>query len=74
MDDESFLAEFEACTLVFEKWNHRAHVKVAYLYLKAHSLEEATDRIRAGIKRELRQVFGISHSTVQIEFGDCADE
>ncbi len=50
MDDESFLAEFEACTLPFEKWSHRAHVKVAYLYLEAHSLEEATDRIRAGIK------------------------
>ena len=50
MTDGTFLAQFETRTLPFEKWTHRAHVKVAYLYLKNHSLQEATDRMRAGIK------------------------
>ncbi len=50
MDDDTFLAQFEACTLSVEQWTHRAHVKVAWLYLRAHSLEDAIDRIRAGIK------------------------
>lgn len=45
------------------------------LTMHANISEEAdAERILAGIKRELRQAFGISHSTVQIEFGDCADE
>ena len=50
MDDGTFLAQFEACTLPFDQWTHRAHVKVAWLYLRKHSLDEATARIRAGIK------------------------
>jgi hypothetical protein len=50
VDDDTFLAHFEACTLPFEQWTHRAHVKVAWLYLRAYPLEDAIDRIRAGIK------------------------
>ncbi len=51
IEDQEFLQKFERCTLPFTEWNHRAHLKVAYLYLTAHPLEEATDRIRRGIKR-----------------------
>ncbi len=50
MDDDTFLAQFEACTLSVEQCTHRAHVKVAWLYLRAHPLEDAIDRIRTGIK------------------------
>ena len=50
MDDETFLSQFESCTLPFEQWTHRAHVKVAWLYLTAHPFDEALDRIRDGIK------------------------
>ncbi len=51
IEDQEFLQQFERCTLPFTEWNHRAHLKVAYLYLTAHPLEEAIDCIRRGIKR-----------------------
>lgn len=44
------LAQFESRTLPFDQWTHRMHVKVAYTYLCDHPLEEAIDRMRAGIK------------------------
>ena len=50
-EDQEFLQQFERCTLPFTEWNHRSHVKVAYLYLTAHPLDEAIDRIRRSIKR-----------------------
>jgi hypothetical protein len=50
MDDAEFLRQFEARTLPFEQWTHRAHVKVAFLYLRDHPFDEALARVRAGIK------------------------
>ena len=34
MTDGEFLSCFENCSLPFDQWNHRAHVKVAFLYLR----------------------------------------
>lgn len=50
MTDDDFLAAFESCTLPFEQWNHRAHVRVAFLYATAHDDETATDRMRLGVR------------------------
>jgi hypothetical protein len=50
MNDEAFLEAFERCTLPFDQWHHSAHIKVAYLYLRRYPLEEAMERVRAGIK------------------------
>jgi hypothetical protein len=50
VDDETFLRRFEDRTLPFDEWTHRAHVKVAYLYLRDHPFDEALTRIRAGIQ------------------------
>jgi hypothetical protein len=50
MTDEEFLKQFESCAWPLEGWHHREHVKVAYLYLLKHSLDEAIARIRAGIR------------------------
>jgi hypothetical protein len=50
MDDAELLRRFETCTLAFELWTHRCHVKVAYLYLVHHSFDEALIRMRAGVK------------------------
>lgn len=50
MTDEEFLHSFENCSLPFEQWDHRAHVKVAFLCLSEHSFDEAVRKIRAGIK------------------------
>ncbi|HSV16131.1 MAG TPA: GNAT family N-acetyltransferase [Tepidisphaeraceae bacterium] len=49
--DPEFLRQFETCALPFAQWTHRAHVKVAYLYLSAHPFDEALPLMRTGIKR-----------------------
>ena len=50
MDDENFLSQFEAASLPRDAWHHREHVRTAYLYLTRYSFEEATERMRKGIK------------------------
>jgi hypothetical protein len=49
--DESFLRSFEDCILPFEQWKHRAHIKVAYLYLHELPYEQALAKVRTNIKR-----------------------
>jgi hypothetical protein len=51
MDDSELLRAFEECTLPFDQWTHRAHVRVAYLYATAYSFEEAMAKTRAGIQK-----------------------
>ncbi len=51
MDDENFLRHFEECTLPFEQWTHRSHVKVAFLYLRQFPFGQALNRLRFGIKK-----------------------
>jgi hypothetical protein len=48
--DRDFVEQFESLTLPFDRWTHRAHVRVAYLYLRQHPFDQALARIRAGIK------------------------
>jgi hypothetical protein len=48
MNDNEFLAAFEARTL--ENFHHRDHIKVTYLYLRHHSLDEAIGRVRSGLQ------------------------
>lgn len=33
-DDAKFLSDFESCTLPRSEWTHRAHLRMAYLYLR----------------------------------------
>lgn len=49
-DDAAFLEAFEARAIPHAEWNHRAHVRMAFLYLGRHPFEEALRRIRAGIQ------------------------
>ena len=49
--DETFLRAFEDCTLPFAEWRHRAHLKVAYLYLCASPFDDALIKARTNIKR-----------------------
>ena len=48
MNDEEFLAAFEACTL--DEFHHRDHIKVAYIYLRRHPLDEAIAKVRSGLQ------------------------
>ena len=50
MEDPQFLQSFETLSLPFAQWTHRAHVKVAFLYLRANPFDEALAKIRKGIK------------------------
>lgn len=50
MDDATFLQAFEATTLSPEQWDHRAHIRMGYLYVCKHPFAEAVERIRKGIQ------------------------
>jgi hypothetical protein len=50
LSDEEFIAQFESCTLPYVHWTHRAHLRVAYCFLKRHGLAEAIPRVTAGIR------------------------
>jgi len=49
--DAVFLKAFENCTLPSDQWKHRAHLKVAYLYLRVFTFEEALNKARRNIQR-----------------------
>ncbi|MGH7244629.1 MAG: hypothetical protein ACREJD_14550 [Phycisphaerales bacterium] len=45
------LQNFESCSIPREEYTHRAHLTVAYLYLRAHPLSDAIIKMRTGIHR-----------------------
>jgi hypothetical protein len=49
-DDDILLQQFEDCTYPFEQWHHRAHVKVAWIYLTRYDFETAAQKLRDGIR------------------------
>ncbi|HEV7843933.1 MAG TPA: hypothetical protein VGO69_09550 [Pyrinomonadaceae bacterium] len=61
LDVEALVREFEACTLVRERWTHEAHLTVGLWYLARHDQAEATALIREGIKR-YNQACGIQQT------------
>lgn len=50
LTDAELIAAFERAELPHEAWNHRAHVRVAYLYACQYGLETATARMQAGLR------------------------
>ena len=50
MTDEMFIAELEACRLPDSVFDHAAHVRAGYLYLRAQSFPQAAARMCAAIK------------------------
>ncbi len=48
--DDEFLDTFEAQKWPLDRWRHRDHIRLAYLYLTRLSFDEAADKIRAGIR------------------------
>jgi len=51
LDDDALWAAFHARTLSHARWNHAAHLRIAWMHLERYSLEEAHLRMRAGIVR-----------------------
>jgi len=50
MTDNEFIGAFESLSIPLDQWSHRAHVKVAFVYLSRHPFEQALEKIRSGIK------------------------
>ena len=51
LSDDELLNAFEDTTLPSAEWIHRAHLRVAYIYLMMYPFAEAVDRIRDSIRR-----------------------
>ncbi|WP_254513676.1 hypothetical protein [Anatilimnocola floriformis] len=51
MTDAELLRRFETQAIARSQWTHRLHVRMAYLYLRQHSFDEALAKIRSGIQR-----------------------
>ena len=50
MTDAALLEQFFAGTYPRDQWNHRAHLKVAYLLLRRFPFPAALDQMRVGIR------------------------
>jgi hypothetical protein len=53
-EDERFLADLESGRLSPDQFDHRAHVRAAFIYLTAANPEQAADRMRDTLLRFLR--------------------
>ncbi len=81
--DIGHLLAFEECRIPHHQWDHRAHVRIAYLYLCKYGWPDALARLRSGI-RALNDVHGVQdrldrgyHETITHAFlllvrGACA--
>jgi len=49
-DDDLLTQQFENCTFPFDEWHHRAHVKLAYLYVVRFGPVVAGQKLRDGIR------------------------
>jgi hypothetical protein len=55
MEDQAFIAAFEAGTLPAEGFRHRDHVRLAWLYLLERPLLPAIDAFSAALRRFTRK-------------------
>jgi hypothetical protein len=54
-DDRRFRAEFEACRFAPERFDHRAHIRLAYAYLVENDAETALALMRTALLAFLQQ-------------------
>lgn len=70
MSDEEFIAALESCTLPASEFTHAAHIRAAYLYLRAGSFGQAIERTSNAIRRFATslQVPGKYHETMTVAY------
>ena len=61
MDDASLWDAFSKQTLPAAAWTHEAHLRIAWMHLRSHAVDEAHVFMRAGIIR-LNQSHGLVES------------
>lgn len=54
--DREFQRAFEACEVAPQDFGHAAHVRLAYVYLCAHSVEIAADKMKNALLAFLKHV------------------
>jgi hypothetical protein len=50
MNDDTLLQQFTDCSYPFDQWHHRAHVKVAWIFLTRFGFDTAGQKLRDGIR------------------------
>jgi hypothetical protein len=70
MDDRTFVDALESCTLPSDAFDHRAHVRLAWLYLSEEPLLEALSRFVSSLKRYAGSLgaSGKYHETITYAF------
>jgi hypothetical protein len=70
MNDEQLLSDFEAGRVPEGGFHHREHVRVAWNYLRVHSLPDALARFCAGLRRfaEVQGAAGLYHETITVAY------
>lgn len=70
MNDRDLLSAFEASSVKPEMFGHRAHVRVAWIYLQELSAVEALARMSEGLKRLTRALGKESmyHETLTVAY------
>jgi hypothetical protein len=66
LSDAEFLTAFETCTLAADSFRHYDHIRLAWLYLRAAPLVEATDRMASAIRR-----FALHHTGTTAKYDDA---
>ena len=76
MDDRTFVARFESCELRAEEFPHRAHLRLAWIYLRELPLPEGFIKLRDGIKRFAAHhgASGKYHETITFMYGVLVKE
>jgi len=66
MTDEELVSSFEDCTLPNERFHHRDHVRLVWLYLHRYSLLETLARFSEGLQRfaSAHGKAGLYHETI----------
>jgi hypothetical protein len=70
MTDEEFIAELEACILPESHFDHAAHVRAAYWYLRRYPFPDAAARMCATLRNYTRALGRAAryHETITIGF------
>jgi hypothetical protein len=70
MTDEAFLAALESCRLSASQFNHAAHVRAGYLYLRQHTFAHALWHLCTSICRFAESIgkSGRYHETITVAF------
>lgn len=51
MTDEQFLKAVESCRLPLDRFRHGDHLRLAWLYIRRYTADEALSRVKASIRR-----------------------